>query len=58
MTDSYQFASFRDPSGFLFYKEGVLYRQVNLSYREHYDHLMESGLYKALVSQGLDGTAY
>ncbi|MBG0785918.1 MAG: SAM-dependent methyltransferase [Anaerolineaceae bacterium] len=53
MTDSYQFASFRDPSGFLFYKDGVLYRQVNQSYREHYDRLMESGLYDALVKQGL-----
>ena len=53
MTDSYQFASFRDPSGFLFYKDGVLYRQVNQSYRKHYDHLMESGLYDALVKQGL-----
>ena len=53
MDDSYQFASFRDPSGFLFYQDGVLYRQVNLTYREHYDHLMTSGLYEALIHQGL-----
>lgn len=53
MDQSYQFASFRDPSGFLFYKNGTLYRQVNQSYQVHYDHLMDSGLYKALVSQGL-----
>ncbi len=48
-----QSASFRDPSGFLFSKNGVLYRQVNQVYREHYDCLMESGLYDALVSQNL-----
>ena len=39
-----EFASFRDPSGFLFYQDGVLYRQVNQEYQPHYDKLMESGL--------------
>lgn len=48
-----EFASFRDPSGFLFYKDGVLYRQVNQAYQPHYDHLMESGLYQELVESGL-----
>lgn len=46
-------ASFRDPSGFLFYKDNILYRQVNRVYRQHYDHLMGSGLYEALVDQNL-----
>jgi len=46
-------ASFRDPSGFLFYQDQVLYRQVNQIYRPHYDHLMASGLYHALVEQDL-----
>lgn len=46
-------ASFRDPSGFLFRKDGVLYRQVNQLYQENYDLLMKSGLYKKLVDQGL-----
>ncbi len=46
-------ASFRDPSGFIFQHEGALYRQVNLSYREHYQMLMESGLYAALVERGM-----
>ncbi len=46
-------SSFRDPSGFLFQRDCVLYRQVNLSYRENYDLLMHSGLYKALTSEGL-----
>jgi hypothetical protein len=45
--------SFRDPSGFLFRHNGSLYRQVNPSYTPHYDHLMRSGLYKALEQQGL-----
>ena len=40
--------SFRDPSGFLFRRDGILYRQVNRSYREHYDHLLASGLYATL----------
>lgn len=46
-------ASFRDPSGFLFYHEGKLYRQVNQVYQNHYDHLIESGFYDALVEQNL-----
>jgi ribosomal protein L11 methylase PrmA len=46
-------ASFRDPSGFVFRRDGSIYRQVNLTYKEDYDHLMESGLYKALVDAGL-----
>jgi ribosomal protein L11 methylase PrmA len=48
-----QVASFRDPSGFLFSRQGVLYRQVNRSYQEHYDRLMDSGLYHELVGAGL-----
>lgn len=46
-------ASFRDPSGFLFQQDGVIYRQVNLIYKGDYDHLMESGLYRALVDDNL-----
>src|SRR5512139_1844698 len=45
--------SFRDPSGFLFREQGVLYRQVNQVYRDHYDHLMSSGLYEDLVRRKL-----
>lgn len=48
-----EFASFRDPSGFLFESQGTLYRQVNQSYQRDYDHLNASGLYEALISQGL-----
>jgi len=46
-------ASFRDPSGFLFRQDGVIYRQVNLVYKDDYDHLVDSGLYKALVDDNL-----
>jgi len=46
-------ASFRDPSGFLFWRDGVLYRQVNLSYQDDYALLMTSGLYQSLVDDGL-----
>jgi len=46
-------ASFRDPSGFLFTREGVLYRQVNQVYADDYIRLMESGLYAKLVKAGL-----
>ncbi len=45
--------SFRDPSGFLFFHDGAIHRQVNLSYKEHYDALMNSGLYEALVGEAL-----
>lgn len=46
-------SSFRDPSGFLFYHANSLYRQINKSYSEHYDHLIKSGLYDKLVSDNL-----
>lgn len=46
-------ASFRDPSGFLFYRDSVLYRQVNSFYRNDYERLIRSGLYNDLVSSGL-----
>lgn len=45
-------SSFRDPSGFLFTKSGVLYRQVNKEYQPVYEKLMSSGLYQALVKKG------
>jgi ribosomal protein L11 methylase PrmA len=45
-------ASYRDPSGFIFRRNGRLFRQVNQSYSEHYDHLMKTGLYAALSEDG------
>ncbi len=43
--------SFRDPDGFLFTEDGILYRQVNLLSKEPYDRLMHSGLYRKLVRE-------
>jgi SAM-dependent methyltransferase len=46
-------SSFRDPSGFLFRRDGILYRQVNRSCAEAFDRLTSSGLYAALTDEGL-----
>lgn len=46
-------ASFRDPSGFLFSRAGILYRQINRAYSNDYARLMDSGLYERLVKVGL-----
>jgi SAM-dependent methyltransferase len=53
MTDEALGSSFRDPSGYLFFRDGVLLRRVETSYASHYDQLMESGLYAKLVERGL-----
>ncbi len=45
--------SFRDPSGFVYKKNGDIFRQVNMSYKEQYDYLMESGLYGTLIESDL-----
>jgi hypothetical protein len=45
--------SFRDPSGFVFERDGNLYRQVNRSFADAFDRLNASGLYEALVGAGL-----
>lgn len=46
-------SSFRDPAGFVFFYNDTIYRQINWSYKEHYDHLMESGLFQHLVENEL-----
>jgi hypothetical protein len=46
-------SSYRDPSGFVFEKDGVLYRQINLSFKEHFDHFIQSGCYEHLVKKRL-----
>lgn len=46
-------ASFRDPSGSIFLKDGVLYRRISPSYKEAYDLLISSGLYRELTEAGL-----
>ncbi len=44
-------SSFRDPSGFLFTQDGVLYRQINKKAKDEYDFLLKSGLYKKLTTE-------
>lgn len=46
-------SSYKDPSGFLFLRDGILYRQINTIYKEHYDLFCSSGLFKSLVRAGL-----
>jgi hypothetical protein len=46
-------SSFRDPSGFLFFQDGVLYRQINQSYQEDFDLLKKSGLLNRLIKEKL-----
>tara|TARA_B100000787_G_C16192745_1_gene298544 strand:+ start:1839 stop:3218 length:1380 start_codon:yes stop_codon:yes gene_type:complete len=43
--------SFRDPSGHLFQDNGVLFRQVNVSYQKNYELLINTGLYSSLSKQ-------
>ncbi len=53
MSDGIRCASFRDPSGFVFEREGVIYRQINRSYAPHYEQLMRSGLCAELTDKRL-----
>lgn len=45
-------ASFRDPSGFIFTYNHKIFRQVNESYKEHFELLIRSGLYDRLFKEG------
>jgi ribosomal protein L11 methylase PrmA len=53
LTSSIVPSSFRDPSGFVFQRDGDLFRQVNAPWRQNYDLFMGSGLYASLVEAGL-----
>lgn len=44
-------SSYRDPSGFLFYLDGSLYRQVNQVFRKDFDRFVNGGLYQQLVQK-------
>ncbi len=52
MSEARVSSSFRDPSGFLFTRKGVLYRQVNQSFAKAYDKFISSGLYEELTQRG------
>lgn len=54
MNDSFLHASsYRDPSGFVFTKNGILFRQINLSFKESFDFFISSGCYSHLVKKEL-----
>jgi hypothetical protein len=46
-------SSYRDPSGFLFYKDGILYRQVNKIFAPCFEMFMQSGLHDYLIKKQL-----
>lgn len=46
-------ASFRDPSGFVFSRDGTLYRQVNRVFADEFAACSSSGLYDALIRDRL-----
>ncbi len=45
--------SYRDPAGFVFRREGVVYRQIDPSFAEDWEHYLESGLYESLADAGI-----
>ena len=45
--------SFRDPSGFVYTRNRILYRQINRSFREPCEAFLASGLYDELARAGL-----
>jgi hypothetical protein len=45
--------SYRDPSGFVFRRDGVLYRQINASFADDWAAFESSGLHAALIKEGL-----
>ncbi len=44
--------SFRDPSGFVFVRDGILYRQINHLHAEEWDAFVASGLADRLTERG------
>lgn len=46
-------ASYRDPSGFVYTRDGTLYRQVNRVFQERFRAFLDSGLYAELTERGL-----
>ncbi len=46
-------SSYRDPSGFIFTSNNVLYRQVNKVFAADYDHFINSGCYAKMISEQL-----
>ncbi len=53
MSFSHHPSSYRDPAGFVFYKDGRLYRQVNQVFKDDFEYFISSGLYEYLSSNHL-----
>jgi len=54
MNDSFSLpSSYRDPSGFVFTNNGVIFRQINLSFKDNFDLFLSSGCYDHLVKKKL-----
>lgn len=50
--EEYLPSSFRDPSGRIFKKNGRIYRNIHVSYKDNFDYLIKSKLYDQLVDKG------
>lgn len=46
-------SSFRDPSGYIFFDEGIVKRNINPIYFKQYNSLKDSGFFKKLIKNGL-----
>ena len=46
-------SSFRDPSGFVFYRDGQVFRKINPVYFEIYRTLKEEKVFETLQQEGL-----
>jgi len=44
-------SSFKDPSGFIYQLDGKMYRQINPTYKDNFDFLINSGLYERLKNE-------
>jgi hypothetical protein len=44
-------SSFRDKDGFVFYVENTVFRQINSTYFDNYELLIQSGLYQRLIEK-------
>ena len=45
-------ASFRDPAGFVFHRDGVVYRQIDASFADRWEAVVASGLLERLQVAG------
>ena len=44
-------ASFRDPKGYVIHRNNNVFRVINNSYKEEYEHCTKSGLFKKLIDE-------